>query len=83
MEDERRPRQNYVLHGKRTVEVRLSIGRENGSVLCYDIFPNSAEGRRLKAHLRRQKQRLGETPKVVIADAGYGREEHYRYWERQ
>jgi transposase len=61
----------------------VQIGTEDGFVLGYDIFPNPADTRTLKVHLRRQKKRLGEKPAVVIGDAGYGSEENYRYLERQ
>jgi hypothetical protein len=61
----------------------VQIGRENGFILGYDIFPNPADTRTLKVHLRRQKKRLGAKPKAVIADAGYGSGENYRYLENQ
>jgi hypothetical protein len=49
-EDERRPGQNYVLHEKRSGEVRLHVqtGTENGFVPEYDIFPNPADTRTRK-----------------------------------
>ena len=49
----------------------------------YDIFPNPADTRTLKPHLRRQAKRLGRKPKVIIADAGYGGEENYTYLENR
>ena len=61
----------------------VQIGTENGFVIGYDLFPNPSDTKTLKPHLRRQKQRLGVKPKVVIADAGYGSEENYRYLENR
>jgi hypothetical protein len=61
----------------------VQIGTEGGFVLGYDIYPNPADTRTVKPHLRRQKKRLGVKPDVVIADAGYGSEEHYHYLENQ
>jgi hypothetical protein len=58
----------------------VQIGTEDGFVLGYDIFPNPADTRTLKVHLRRQKKRLGEKPAVVIGDAGYGSEESVSSW---
>jgi hypothetical protein len=56
----------------------VQIGTENGFVLGYDLFPNPADTRTLKAHLGRQKKRLGEKPNVVVTDAGDGSEKNYR-----
>ena len=61
----------------------VQIGTEGGFVLGYDLFPNPADTRTLKPHLRRQKKRLGVSPQAVIADAGYGSEENYRYLENR
>ena len=61
----------------------VQIGTENGFVTGYDIFPNPNDTKTLKPHLRRQAQRLGVKPKVVIADAGYGSEDNYRYLENR
>jgi transposase len=61
----------------------VQIGTENGFVVGYDLFPNPGDVKTLKPHLRRQKQRLGVKPKVVIADAAYGSEENYRYLENR
>jgi hypothetical protein len=52
-------------------------------VVGYDIFPNPTDTRTLKPHLRQQKKRLGVSPKVLIADAGYGSEENYQYLENR
>jgi hypothetical protein len=61
----------------------VQIGVENGFVTGYDLFPNPADTKTLKPHLRRQAKRLGVKPKVVITDAGYGSEENYRYLENR
>jgi hypothetical protein len=61
----------------------VQIGTENRFVVGYDVFPNPADTRTLKPHLRWQAERLGVKPKAVITDAGYGSEENYLYLERQ
>jgi hypothetical protein len=61
----------------------VQIGTENSFVLGYDVFSNPTDTKTLKPHLKRQKKRLGKTPKTVIADAGYGSEENYVYLENQ
>jgi len=59
----------------------IQIGTEDGFIIGYDLFPNPTDTKTLKPHLKRQAKRLGVKPKVVIADAGYGGEENYRYLE--
>jgi hypothetical protein len=61
----------------------VQIGTENGFVVGYELFPNPTDTKTLKPHLRRQAQRLGVKPNVVIADAGYGGEENYAYLENR
>ena len=52
----------------------VQIGTEGGFVLGYDLFPNPADSRTLKAHLRRQKKRLGADPEADFTPLG----EHYQ-----
>jgi transposase len=78
-----RMQEDHMGNGQLKPGYNVQIGTENGFVLGYDIFPNPADTRTLKPHLRRQKKRLGEKPEVIIADAGYGSEENYVYLENQ
>jgi transposase len=78
-----RMKEDHMGNGQLKPGYNVQIGTEDGFVLGYDIFPNPADTRTLKPHLRRQKKRLGEKPKVIIADAGYGSEENYVYLENQ
>ena len=59
----------------------VQIGTENGFVTGYDLFSNPTDTKTLKPHLKRQAKRLGIKPDIVIADAGYGSEENYKYLE--
>ncbi|MDR1619022.1 MAG: transposase [Treponema sp.] len=58
-------------------------GTENSFAAGYDIFPNPADTRTLKPHLRKQKKRSGQNPERVIADAGYGSGENFAYLENK
>jgi transposase len=78
-----RMKEDHMGNGQLKPGYNVQIGTENGFVVGYDIFPNPADTRTLKPHLRRQKKRLGEKPEVIITDAGYGSEENYGYLERQ
>jgi transposase len=78
-----RMKEDHMGNGQLKPGYNIQIGTENGFVLGYDIFPNPADTRTLKPHLKRQVKRLGVKPKVVITDAGYGSEENYRYLEKK
>jgi transposase len=78
-----RMKEDHMLNGQLKPGYNVQVGTENGFVVGYDIFPNPADSRTLKPHLKNQRKRLGRKPDVVIADAGYGGEENYRYLENQ
>ena len=78
-----RMKEDHMLNGQLKPGYNVQVGTENGFVVGYDIFPNPTDTKTLKPHLRRQAKRLGVRPKVVIADAGYGGEENYRYLENK
>ena len=78
-----RMKEDHMRNGQLKPGYNVQIGTENGFVVGYDLFPNPTDARTLKPHLRRQAKRLGMKPKVVIADAGYGGEENYRYLENK
>ena len=78
-----RMKEDHMGNGQLKPAYNVQIGTENSFVVGYDIFQNLADTMTLKPHLRRQKQRLGVKPKVVITDAGYGSEENYVYLENR
>jgi transposase len=78
-----RMKEDHMGNGQLKPAYNVQIGTENGFVVGYDLFQNPGDTRTLKPHLRRQKKRLGASPKNVVTDAGYGSEENYRYLERQ
>jgi hypothetical protein len=78
-----RMKEDRLGNGQPKPAYNVQIGTENGFVVGYDLFPNPNDSKTLKPHMRRQKKRLGVVPKAVIADAGYGSEENYRYLENK
>jgi len=78
-----RMKEDHMRNGQLKPGYNVQIGTENGFVVGYDIFPNPNDTKTLKPHLRQQAKRLGIKPKVIIADAGYGGEENYRYLENR
>jgi hypothetical protein len=78
-----RMKEDHLGNGQLKPAYNIQIGAENSFVVGYDIFPNPADTRTLKPHMRKQKKRLGQDPKRVIADAGYGSEENFAYLENK
>jgi hypothetical protein len=78
-----RMKEDHLGNGQLKPAYNIQIGTESGFVVGYDIFPNPADIRTLKPHLRKQKKRLGQGPKRVIADTGYGSEENFAYLENK
>jgi len=78
-----RMKEDRMRNGQLKPGYNVQIGTENGFVVGYDVFSNPHDSKTLKPHLRKQTKRLGVKPKVVIADAGYGGEENYRYLENR
>jgi transposase len=57
------------------------ITTENQYILGYTIHQLAADTTTLPEHLESIKSGLGQVPKVLVADAGYGSEENYEYLE--
>jgi hypothetical protein len=78
-----RVKEGHMRNGQLKPGYNVQIGSENGFVVGYDVFPNPADTKTLKPHLRRQAKRLGVRPKAVTADAGYGGQENHAYLENK
>jgi hypothetical protein len=51
--------------------------------LIYTIHPNPTDTTTLTAHLAQHEASFGRSPKVLVADAGYGSEENYTLLEQK
>ncbi|BFH59693.1 hypothetical protein PAJ34TS1_02850 [Paenibacillus azoreducens] len=61
----------------------MQIGTENQFIVGYSLHQRPTDTRCLKPHLEKVKAALGKLPGTVVADAGYGGEENYAYWESE
>ena len=57
------------------------VGTENQFIVGYSLHQRPTDTRCLIGHLNDLQAQLGELPRAVIADAGYGSEENYAYLE--
>lgn len=78
-----RMKEDAMLNGQLKPGYNIQVGTENCFVIGYDIFSNPTDTKTLKPHLENMKKRLGKKFETVIADAGYGSEENYDYFEEE
>ena len=76
-----RMKEDHMLNGQLKPGYNVQISTSNQFIVNYTIHPNPTDTTTLRAHLARHKASFGKTPKVLIADAGYGSEENYALLE--
>ncbi len=78
-----RMKEDHMKNGQLKPGYNIQIGNENQFILGYSVHQRPTDTRCLIPHLENVTAQLGNLPKVVIADAGYGGEENYDYLERK
>lgn len=75
-----RVKEDHMRNGQLKPAYNLQIATCNQFVLGYDVFQNPTDTRTLQPLL--EKMRLADQPhRHIVADAGYGSENNYRYLE--
>lgn len=75
-----RMKEDHMKNGQLKPGYNVQIGTENQFVTGYSIHQNPGDTTTLKEHLETTKDmRNGISPKILVADAGYGSEENYEY----
>ncbi|WP_339302734.1 IS1182 family transposase [Paenibacillus sp. FSL R5-0519] len=78
-----RMKEDHMRNGQLKPGYNVQIGTENQFVLGYSVHQRPTDTKCLKPHLNHLEETLGQRPKTIIADAGYGSEENYSYLEEQ
>lgn len=78
-----RMKEDHMRNGQLKTGYNVQIGTENQFILAYSLHPRPTGTRCLLPHMEKARQILGELPRTVIADAGYGSEENYAYLEKE
>jgi hypothetical protein len=78
-----RMKEDHMRNGQLKPGYNVQIGTENQFILGYTVHQRPTDTKCLKPHLDHLEETLGKRPKTVIADAGYGSEENYSYFEGQ
>ena len=75
-----RVKEDPMMNGQLKPAYNLQIATCNQFILGYDIYQNPTDTRTLIPLLERMKLKE-QSPKYIVADAGYGSESNYRYLE--
>ncbi|KJD42942.1 IS1182 family transposase [Paenibacillus terrae] len=76
-----RMKEDHMRNGQLKPGYNVQMGTENQFVLGYSVHQRPTDTKCLKPHLEHLEESLGRRPERVIADAGYGSEENYSYFE--
>lgn len=76
-----RMKEDHMKNGQLKPGYNLQVSSNNQYIVNYSLHQTTADTTTLQSHLNEHKQCYGAHPKVVIADAGYGSEQNYRYLE--
>jgi len=74
-----RMKEDHMLNGQLKPGYNWQISTENQVILGYSIHQTTNDTTTLQSHMESLKETLGKMPDVLIADAGYGSEENYKY----
>ncbi|MBB3113699.1 hypothetical protein FHS18_005812 [Paenibacillus phyllosphaerae] len=74
-----RLKEDHMQNGQLKPGYNVQIGTENQFIIGYSLHQRPTDTPCLKPHLEKVKTALGQLPRTIIADAGYGSEENYAY----
>ncbi|ACB84737.1 transposase IS4 family protein [Natranaerobius thermophilus JW/NM-WN-LF] len=78
-----RMKEDHMKNGQLKPGYNIQLGTENQFILGYSIHQKPTDTTCLIPHLEKLEEQLGNVPQNIIADAGYGSEENYRYLEEK
>ena len=76
-----RMKEDHMLNGQLKPGYNWQVSTQNQYILGYTLHQNPTDVRTLTTHMESMKDTLGQLPDRVVADAGYGSEENYKYLE--
>lgn len=77
-----RMKDDHLNNGQLKPAYNIQIGTENPFIVSYSVHQRPGDTLCLISHLEHVQQQLGRLPDTIVADAGYGSEEHDAYLER-
>jgi len=76
-----RMKDDHMKNGQLKAGYNMQISTNNQYIVNYSIHHNPTDTTTLPSHIDQHKALYKETPEVVVADAGYGSEQNYKYLE--
>jgi transposase len=76
-----RMKEDHMLNSQLKPGYNWQISTQNQYILGYTIHQAANDLTALQAHMESLKENLGQMPETLIADAGYGSEDNYKYLE--
>jgi transposase len=76
-----RMKEDHMLNGQLKPGYNWQITTQDQYILGYTLHQTTTDTATLPAHIESLRESLGQVPEVLVADAGYGSEENYKYLE--
>lgn len=77
-----RVKEDSMRNGQLKPAFNLQIATSNQFILNYDVYQNPTDTRTFPTFIEKMNK-AGRLPRYIVADAGYGSEQNYRYLEEE
>lgn len=78
-----RMKEDHMMNGQLKPGYNVQIGTENQFIIGYSIHQKPGDTTCLIPHIDHIKEHLKKLPEKIIADAGYGSEENYKFLDKE
>ena len=78
-----RMKEDHMMNGQLKAGYNAQIATNNQMIVSYGIYQKSTDTTLLSSVVEQFKEEYNEAPEYIVADAGYGSEENYRYLEQE
>jgi hypothetical protein len=78
-----RMKEDHMLNGQLKPAYNWQISTQDQYILGYTLHQTTTDTGTLPTHIKSLEENLGESPEVLVADAGYGSQENYEYLENK
>lgn len=78
-----RMKEDHMKNGQLKAGYNIQVGTQNQFILNYSLHQRAGDTSCLQEHLEKFREKMGEYPEALVADAGYGSEENYAYLEKR
>ena len=76
-----RMKEDHMRNSQLKACYNVQISSNNQYIVNYSLHQKAADTTTLPGHIKTYKEKYGQLPGVIVADAGYGSQENYEYME--